>query len=130
MGEPLQRLLPLVPWIVVVYALTFFAGGIYSLEQRVAHVRTRFPGRAPFAQLSAYAALAIGVLAAVSIGGHLVHPEGDCSLGALVAVGAGMAFWIQRLSAELTAVHRIRDALLAAACASLVALTACWIHAR
>ncbi len=130
MGELLAGLLPLVPWTVIVYALTFVAGGIYSLEQRVARVRDQFPGRALSAQLSGVAALAIGFLAAVSIGAHLIRPDGDYHLGALVAVGAGVAFWIHRLSTDLTAVHRIRDALLAVVCASMAALVAWWIDAR
>ena len=129
MSEVPAKLLPFVPWILIVYALTFVAGGIYYLEQRVARVRDQFPRRALFARLTGYAALAIGLLTAVSIGGHLIHPEGDHRLGALVAVSAGVVFWIHRLSAELTGVHRIRDILLALACSSLTGLTAWWVDA-
>lgn len=129
MSEVPAKLLPFVPWILIVYALTFVAGGIYYLEQRVARVRDQFPRRALFARLTGCAALAIGLLTAVSIGEHLIHPEGDHYLGALVAVSAGVAFWIHRLSAELTVVHRIRDILLALACLSLTGLTAWWVDA-
>jgi hypothetical protein len=129
MGEVPAKLLPFVPWMLIVYALTFVAGGMYYLEQRVTRVRDQFPRRALFARLTGYAALAIGLLTAVSIGGHLIHPEGDHHLGALVAVSAGVAFWIHRLSAEITVAHRIRDALLALVCVSVAGLTVWWIDA-
>jgi len=129
MSDVLAKLPPFVPWILIVYALTFVAGGIYYLEQRVTRVRDQFPRRALFARLTGYAALAIGLLTAISIGGHLIHPEGDHRLGALVAVSAGVVFWIHRLSAELTVVHRVRDALLALVCVSVAGLTVWWIDA-
>jgi len=128
-NEVLARMLPFVPWTLIIYALTFVAGGIYSLEQRVARVREQFPSRTPFARLTGYAALAIGLLAAVAIGGHLIYPEELYHFGALVSVSAGIAFWIHRLSAELTLVQRIRDALLALVCVFLAGLTARWIDA-
>lgn len=130
MDKLLDRVLPFVPWVVVVYALTFIAGGIYALEQRVGRVRTRLPSRALLARLTGYAALGIGFLAGVSIGAHLIHPNEDYQLAALVAMSAGVGFWVSRLSAELTAAHRIRDALLALVCVFAAALTAYWIHAR
>lgn len=129
MDELPVGLLPLVPWMVIAYALAFVAGGIYSLEQRVARVRDQFPSRAPLARLTGYAALAIGFLAAVSIGGHLIRPDTDYHLGALVATSAGVAFWIHHLSGEHVALYRIRDALLAAVCACVTALTVWWISA-
>ena len=129
MSELPAKLLPFVPWTLIAYAFAFVAGGIYYLEQRVTRVRDQFPRRALFARLTGYAALAIGLLTAVSIVGHLIHPEGDHRLGALVAVSGGVVFWIHRLSAELTVVHRVRDALLALVCVSVAGLTVWWVNA-
>lgn len=129
MSELLVGLLPFVPWIDTLYALAFVAGGIYSLEQRVARVREQFPSRAPLARLTGYTALAIGFLTILSIVGHLVYPDRNYYLGALVAAAAGVAFWICRVSAEQVAVYRIRDALLAAICACVTGLTVWWVDA-
>ena len=120
MSELPAKLLPFVPWTLIAYALAFVAGGIYYLEQRVTRVRDQFPRRALFARLTGYAALAIGLLTAVSIVGHLIHPEGDHRLGALVAVSGGVVF---------TVVHRVRDALLALVCVSVAGLTVWWVNA-
>jgi hypothetical protein len=121
------KLLPLVPWALAAYALSFVAGGIYYLEQRVQHIRDHFPNRAMLARLTGYAALFIGLLAAISVAAHLVRPDGDHHLAALVAAGAGVPFWVSRLYAEPTVVRRLRDSLLALICLSFAGLVAWWV---
>lgn len=125
LGIPLAVL---VPGTLAVYALTFIAGGIYYLEQRVARIRDQFPRRGMIARLTGYAALAIGLLAALSVGGHLVLSTDDYRLGALVAVVAGVAFWVHHLYIDLVLLERIRDTLLALICVALAALTYSWIQ--
>jgi hypothetical protein len=127
MRELPARLLPFVPWALVAYALSFVAGGIYYLEQRVRRIRDQFPNRALVARLTGYAALTIGLLAAVSVAGYLLRPHSDHYLGAVVAAGAG--FWVSRLYAEPTIAHRLRDSLLALICLSFTGLVAWWVGA-
>jgi hypothetical protein len=127
MHELPARILPFVPWTLAAYALCFVAGGIYYLEQRVRHIRDQFPSRTAIARITGYAALAIGLLAAVSVAGYIVRPHSDHYLGALVATGAGVAFWVSRLYAEPTVVHQLRDSLLALICLSFTGLVALWV---
>jgi hypothetical protein len=112
-----------------IYALAFFAGGIYYLEQRVSRIRDQFPKRGLLARLVGYAALAIGVLAGVSVAGHLIAGGGHFRLGALVAVTAGIAFWVHHLLIDLIIRERIRDLLLSLACTGLAILTIWWVQA-
>jgi hypothetical protein len=118
----------LVPAALGIYALAFIAGGIYYLEQRVARIRDQFPKRGILARLVGYTALAIGLLTAFSIGGHLVTANGSFRLGALVAVAAGIAFWVHHLHIDLTASERIRDVLLSLVCAGLAIVTYWWVQ--
>jgi hypothetical protein len=127
MRELPAKLIPFVPWALAAYALCFVAGGIYYLEQRVRHIRDQFPGRAIVARLTGYAALFIGLLAAVSVTSYLVRPGSSHYLGALVAAGAGVAFWVSRLYAEPTIVQRLRDSLFALVCLSFTGLVAWWV---
>jgi hypothetical protein len=117
----------LVPGVLGVYALAFLAGGIYYLEQRVARIRDQFPKQGPLARLIGYTALGIGVLAFLSIGGDLLNRGPDFRIGALVATVSGLGFWIARMHIDLTPISRIRDGLLAFACALLSVLTGWWI---
>jgi hypothetical protein len=112
-----------------VYALAFFAGGIYYLEQRVSRIRDQFPKRGLLARLVGYAALAIGLLAIASIAGHLISANSRFRLGALVAVVAGVAFWVHHLYIDLTIGERIRDVLLSLLCTGLAILTSWWVQA-
>jgi len=112
-----------------VYALAFIAGGIYYLEQRVSRIRDQFPKRGPLARLVGYAALAIGLLAIVSVVGHLIAGGSHFRLGALVAVVAGVAFWVHHLYIDLTIGERIRDVLLSLLCIGLAVLTFWWVQA-
>ena len=118
----------LVPGALGLYALAFIAGGIYYLEQRVARIRDQFPKRGILARLVGYAALAIGLLTAVSVGGHLITANDSFRLGALVAVVAGIAFWVHHLHIDLTIGERIRDALLSLVCAGLAVITRWWVQ--
>jgi len=118
----------LVPGALGLYALAFIAGGIYYLEQRVARIRDQFPKRGILARLVGYAALAIGLLTAVSVGGHLITANDSFRLGALVAVVAGIAFWVHHLHIDLTTGERIRDALLSLVCAGLAVITRWWVQ--
>jgi hypothetical protein len=117
----------LVSGILGLYALAFTAGGIYHLEQRVARIRDQFPKQGPLAALTGYAALGIGLLAALSVGGHFVDQGADFHLGALVATVAGVGFWVYRVHIDLTPLSRIRDGALASICAAIAVLTAWWI---
>ena len=124
-GIPLSAL---VPTVLGLYALAFIAGGIYCLEQRVARTRDQFPKRVVLTRLTGYAALAIGALAAISLGGHFVYPTHEFHLGALVAAAAGIAFWIYHVLADLTLAERVRDGLLVVVCIALAILTIWWIQ--
>jgi uncharacterized membrane-anchored protein len=112
----------------VLYALAFIAGGIYYLEQRVARIRDQFPRRGLLSRLVGYTALAIGLLMAVSIGGHVITANDNFRLGALVAVVSGIAFWVHHMLIDLTPGERIRDALLSLICAGLAMVTRWWIQ--
>lgn len=129
MRELPARLLPFVPWALAAYALCFVAGGVYYLDQRVRHIRDQFPSRTAIARLTGFAALAIGLLAAVSVAGYLVRPHGEHYLGAPVAAGAGVVFWVSRFYAAPTVAHRLRDGLLVLICLSFTGLVLLWIGA-
>jgi hypothetical protein len=118
----------LVPGALSLYALAFIAGGVYYLEQRVSRIRDQFPERAIFARFTGYGALAIGLLAAVSMGGRLLYPSSVFHLGALVASAAGIAFWVHHLHIDLSALERVRDGLLALACIALTMSVYRWIQ--
>jgi hypothetical protein len=109
-----------------VYALAFVAGGIYYLEQRVARIRDQFPGRGLLARATGYAALIIGVLASVSIGGHLLGGGPEFRYGALMATVAGVGFWVYRIHFDLTPAGRIRASVLGLVCAALSVLAGWW----
>ncbi len=117
----------LVPGMLGLYALAFIAGGVYYLEQRVGRIRDHFPHRAPLAVITGYAALGIGILAAISLGGYLAHLGHDFALGAMVAALAGVGFWICHLHLGFTPLDRVRDGALAFICAGIVVLTAWWL---
>ena len=117
----------LVPALLGVYALAFIAGGVYYLEQRVARIRDQFPERGPMARLIGYAALSIGLLAALAIGGHVLNKGTQFRLAALVATASGVGFWVTRMHVEITAASRIRAGLLAIICLVLTVLTAWWV---
>lgn len=119
----------IVPSALGIYALAFIAGGIYYLEQRVARIRDQFPKRGILARMVGYTALAIGLLTAFSIGGHLITANSSFRLGALVAVVAGIAFWVHHLHIDLTTGERIRDVLLSLVCTGLTIVTHWWIQA-
>lgn len=117
----------IVPVMLGFYALAFVAGGIYYLEQQVARVRDQFPERGALARLTGYAALGIGILAALSVGGHFMGRGAEFRLGALAATMSGLAFWVVRIHGAPTTLSRVRDGLLAFVCALLVVLTAWWL---
>jgi hypothetical protein len=121
-------LIALVPGTLGLYALAFIAGGIYYLEQRVARIHDQFPERTLLARLTGFAALAIGALAALSVGGHLLYATNVFQLGALVAAATGIAFWVHHLHIDLTALERMRDGLLALACIALTLSVYQWIQ--
>jgi hypothetical protein len=116
-----------VPAMLGLYALAFIAGGIYYLEQRVARIRDQFPKQGPLAKLTGYAALGIGILTAISIGGHFLNKSPDYRMGALVATVAGVGFWIYHVYVDLTPISRVRDGILVFICATLAILTVWWI---
>ena len=117
---------PLIPGMLGLYALAFIAGGIYYLEQRVARIRDQFPRQGPLAFLTGVAALGIGVLAALSIGGYLLRGDPDFRLGALASTLAGVAFWIFHIYVDWSLTSFLRDILLAVICAVLALLTGWW----
>jgi hypothetical protein len=117
----------LIPAMLGVYALSFIAGGIYYLEQRVARIRDQFPDQVRLAQLTGYAALGIGLLAALGTGGHMLHLGPEFRTAALVASTSGVAFWIYHIHVDRTPPSRIRDGLLALICGTLAILTGWWI---
>jgi hypothetical protein len=127
----IERLSPLVtllvPVLLGVYALAFVAGGVYYLEQRVARIRDQFPQRGAMARLVGYAALSIGVLAALSVAGHVWTREVQFRLAALVASLAGVGFWITRVHVEMTVASRVRAGLLALFCLALTMLVGWWM---
>lgn len=124
LGIPLSWL---VPGLLGLYALTFIAGGIYYLEQRVERIRDQFHQHAILACLIGWTAMAIGILAALSAGGQAVFPDAaDFRLAGLVAGAAGVAFWTHHLYVDLTARTRVRDGLLGLLCTALTALVALW----
>jgi len=125
LGIPLVKL---VPSALSLYALAFIAGGVYYLEQRVARIHDQFPERTLLARLTGLGALAIGVLAALSVGGHLLYPTGVFHLGALVAAATGIAFGVHHLHIDLTAFERARDGLLVLACIALTLSVCRWIQ--
>ena len=110
------------------YALAFLSGGIYYLEQRVSRIRDQFPKRGPLAALTGVAALGIGVLSAISIGGHLLRSGPDFRLGALVSTVAGAGFWVFHIHVDWSLASRLRDATLALICGMLAFLTGWWIR--
>ena len=110
-----------------IYALAFIAGGIYYLEQRVARIHDQFPQRTALARLTGITALLIGLLAAFAIVGHFLWGPGSIA-GAVVAVGAGIAFAIYHLYIDLTPRERIRDIILALVCLALLILVVSWIR--
>jgi len=97
----------IVSGLLALYALTYFAGGIYYLEQRVARVRDQFPRRALLARLTGYTALCIGTLAATSAAGQVLSDNPAYRLGGLVAALAGMTFWVYRIYVDLTPARRV-----------------------
>jgi hypothetical protein len=128
MIEQLLSLMPLVmPALLGVYALVFTAGGVYYLEQRVSRIRDQFPERGPLVKLVGIAALSIGILAALSVAGHLVYHGTEFRWAALLATVAGVGFWITRIHVELTTAGRVRAALLAILCLALAITAGTWI---
>ena len=119
----------LVPALLGVYALAFVAGGVHYLEQRVARIRDQFPRRGPIATLIGYAALGIGLLAALAIAGHFLNRGAQFQWAALVATASGVSFWVARIHIEMTTAGRIRAALLAILCLALTVLTGWWVAA-
>jgi hypothetical protein len=118
----------LVPWVLGLYSLAFIAGGLYYLEQRVARIRDQFPRRGLLASLTGHAALAIGILMALSVASHFYSITPEARLGALVAATAGVGFWIYRVSFDLTPMNRIRDGVLVLVCAAIAVITMWWIE--
>jgi len=116
----------IVPAMLGTYALAYIAGGIYYLEQQASRLRDLFPNYGPLTALIGWTALGIGLLAAISIGGHLVNQDARFSYGALVSTAAGIGFWIVRIYVDPTRGSRIRAMLLTALCALLTLLTAWW----
>ena len=116
----------IVPAMLGVYALAFIAGGVYYLEQQAARLRDLLPSYGPLVTLIGWTALGIGLLAALSVGGHLLGQGPRPVYGALVATGAGISFWMIRIHVDPTRTSRIRDALLALLCTLLTILTAWW----
>jgi hypothetical protein len=129
MRELLHFAVRVIPWILGLYGIAFLSGGVYYMEQRVARIRDQFPRHAPLARLHGALALSIGVLALVSAVGYLASGQSESRLGALVAVVAGVGFWLHRLRTALTLGSQIRAGLFAAVCAVLAALTAHWMQA-
>lgn len=118
----------LAPAFLALYALVFISGGIYYLEQRVTRLRDLFPERRRLVWLVGYATLAIGLLAALAVGGHVISGRGEFRLGGLVAVAAGAAYWIYRIYVDLTVGEHVRDILLALICAVLTVLYGAWVR--
>ena len=117
----------LMPALLGIYALAFIAGGVYILEQRVARIRDQLPRYGPLIRLTGYAALCIGLLAALAVGGHVLDGGAQYQLAAWTATASGLGFWVTRIHIEMTVAGRIRAALLAILCLALTALTAWWV---
>jgi hypothetical protein len=126
-GLPDLDLWALVPGALGLYALVFVAGGLYYLEQRVSRIRDQFPRRGLLALLTGNAALAIGLLMAISVAGYVSGLTAEGRLGALVAAAAGVGFWVYRVSFDLILLNRIRDGVLALVCAAIAVITIWWI---
>ncbi len=118
----------LMPGVLGLYALAFVAGGVYYLEQRVGRIRDHFPRRAPLAVITGYAALGIGLLTAISLGGHLAHLGREFAVGLVVATLAGVDFWVFHLHLGFTPLDRVRDGAMAFVCAGVALLTAWWVR--
>jgi|GEM_PF-5670373 len=118
----------LIPGLFSLYALAFTAGGIYYLEQRVSRIRDQFPERASLSLLAGLAALGIGLLTALAVGGHLAIGGIDFKLATLVAALAGVGFWVYHIYFDQTPLSRIRDGALAFICLALVAIAVWWIE--
>ncbi len=116
----------IVPGILAVYALSFIAGGLYYLEQRVSRIRDQLPRQAPLAALTGYAALCIGVLAAAALTTHFTSPSTDAHMALLVATVSGVGFWIYRLYTDHLPWARLRDMAMALLCLALSLLSAWW----
>ena len=117
-----------IPGLLGIYALTFIAGGIYYLEQRVSRIRDQFPQRGLLAMLTGWTALGIGFLMSIAIATHFAAPGPDSRLGALVATVAGVGFWVYRIHIDQTPLARIRDAALTFICTALAALAIWWVN--
>ncbi|MBN1936906.1 MAG: hypothetical protein JW934_19755 [Anaerolineae bacterium] len=118
----------LVPGILSLYALAFTAGGIYYLEQRVSRIRDQFPRRTSLSLLTGIAALCIGLLMALAVAGHFWIGGIDFRMAALVAVVAGVGFWVYHIYFDQTPLSCIRDSALAFICLALVAVAAWWVE--
>jgi hypothetical protein len=113
--------------VLLVYGLGFVAGGFYYLEQRVSRIKDRFPEMELLSRLVGYTALAIGFLALISLAGHIASTQGKYRLGGLVAVSAGVAFWVHHLYVNWTVRERLRDIFLALCCLALTWLIYLWL---
>jgi hypothetical protein len=91
-----------------------------------ARLRDLFPRYGPLAYLLGWVALGIGLLAALSLAGHLLGQGAQSVYGALVATGSGVAFWVIRIYVDPTRASRIRDALLVLLCTLITLLIAWW----
>jgi hypothetical protein len=109
------------------YGLGFLAGGFYYLEQRVSRIKDRFPERAFLSRLVGYTALAIGLLAIISLAGHITSSRDEYRLAGLVAVAAGVAFWVHHMYVDWTIAEHVRDVILALCCLALTWLTYLWL---
>jgi hypothetical protein len=112
------------------YALTFIAGGVYYLEQRVSRIRDQFPEQGMLAFLTGVTALAIGLLMAIAIGPYFVDASFanfDFRMAALVAAVAGVGFWVYRIYLDRTPLGRVRDGSLAFICAAIVLVAIWWV---
>ena len=118
----------LTPWVIALYGIAFLSGGVYYLEQRVTRIKDQLPERTPLARLYGALALIIGALALASAAGHLVFDQSEARLAALVAVVAGVGFWVHRLRMGLTLAERIRAGAFALVCTALAVAAAGWIR--
>ena len=116
------------PAALALYALAFLAGGISYLEQRAARIRDQFPRQALLARLTGYAALCIGLLASISVGGCLSNKLPDFRQGGLIATVAGIGFWIFRMHFDPTPLSRLRNATLLLICSALSVLAWFWLR--
>ena len=128
MMDLVRSAVPLVPWAVGLYGIAFLSGGVYYLEQRVARIRDQMPDRAALARIYGLLALLIGLLALASAAGYLVLRQSEARLAALVAIVAGVGFWLHRLRTALTIGSRVRAGSFAVLCALLAGLGATWLQ--